>query len=98
MSKAKKATVNDMDTLAEDARALLHATCEVSGEKVAEARERVSAALERGKEMYGDAKDKVVAGAKAGDKLVRKNPYAAVGVAVGIGALIGYILGRRRSD
>jgi ElaB/YqjD/DUF883 family membrane-anchored ribosome-binding protein len=98
MSKHRKEAVNDMGTLAEDARALLAATSEVAGEKVSEARNRLSAALERGKEMYGDAKDKVVSSAKAGDKFVRGNPYAAVGIAVGVGALIGYLLSRRKSE
>ena len=98
MSKARKTTTPDRESLAEDARALLHATSEVAGEKVVEARNRLSAALERGKEIYGDAKDRAVAGAKAGDKFVRGNPYAALGIAVGIGAFVGYILGRRRSD
>jgi ElaB/YqjD/DUF883 family membrane-anchored ribosome-binding protein len=87
-----------MHSLAEDARALLHATSEVAGDKVAEARGRLSAALERSKEMYDDARAKAIAGAKAGDKLVRNNPYAALGIAVGVGALIGYILSRRRGD
>jgi ElaB/YqjD/DUF883 family membrane-anchored ribosome-binding protein len=88
----------DTDTLAEDARALLDATSEVAGEKVAEARDRLSVALERGKEMYDDVKERAVAGAKAGDKFVRDNPYAVLGIAVGVGALIGYIFSRRRSD
>ena len=36
---------NDTDTLAEDARALMAATADVAGEKVAEARRRLTAAL-----------------------------------------------------
>ena len=38
-----------MDTLAEDARALMTATADVAGEKVAEARTRLAAGLERAK-------------------------------------------------
>ncbi|HTD65221.1 MAG TPA: DUF883 family protein [Candidatus Limnocylindria bacterium] len=98
MNKHKRTATNDMSTLAEDARALLVATSEVAGEKVSEARDRLSAALDRGKEMYGDAKDRAVAGAKAGDKFVRTNPYAAVGIALGVGALIGIFMCRRKGD
>ena len=87
-----------MHSLAEDARALLHATSEVAGDKVAAARDRLSAALERSKELYGDARERAIAGAKAGDKLVRDNPYAALGIALGVGAFVGFILGRRRGD
>jgi ElaB/YqjD/DUF883 family membrane-anchored ribosome-binding protein len=87
-----------MHSLAEDARALLHATSEVAGDKVTEARNRLSAALDRSKELYGDARERAIATAKAGDKFVRGNPYAALGIAVGVGALVGFILGRRRGD
>jgi len=38
-----------MGTLAEDAHALMAATADVAGEKVAEARERLSVALENAK-------------------------------------------------
>ena len=63
MSKHRKQAVPDTNTLAEGARALLDATSEVAGEKVAEARDRLSVALERGKEMYDDVKERAVAGA-----------------------------------
>ena len=96
MSKHRKQAMADTDTLAEDARALLDATSEVAGEKVAEARDRLSVALERGKEMYDDVKERAVAGAKAGDECVRGNPYAAIGIAVGVGLLIGYVFARPR--
>ncbi len=98
MSKHKHEVTNDVDTLAEDARALLAATSEVAGEKVAEARHRLNTALERGKEIYGNVQDQVMAGAKAGDKFIHENPYAVVGIAVGAGALIGYLLSRRNGS
>ena len=60
MDKQKQAVSNDMGTLAEDARALMAATADVAGEKVGEARKRLAAALESGKEIYGRARDKAV--------------------------------------
>jgi ElaB/YqjD/DUF883 family membrane-anchored ribosome-binding protein len=98
MSKLKKTVNNDMNTLAEGARELLAATSEVAGEKVAEVRQRLNGALERGKVIYSDAQDKAIAGAKAGDKLVRNHAYAAVGIAVSLGALLGYVLARRSGE
>jgi ElaB/YqjD/DUF883 family membrane-anchored ribosome-binding protein len=86
-----------MGTLAEDARALMAATVDVAGEKVGEARKRLAAALERGKEIAGDVRDKAVAGAKATDKAVREHPYQAIGIALGVGMLLGYLVARRRS-
>jgi ElaB/YqjD/DUF883 family membrane-anchored ribosome-binding protein len=97
MDKETQASSNDMGTLAEDARALMAATADVAGEKVGEARKRLAAALERGKEVYGRVREKAVQGAKATDEAVREHPYQAIGIALGVGALIGYLVARRCS-
>ncbi|MDB6027216.1 MAG: protein ElaB [Verrucomicrobiales bacterium] len=95
MNKQTQAVRDDLGTLAEDARALLSATADVAGDKVGEARQRLAAALESGKEMYGRVRDKAVEGAKATDKAVHEHPYKAMGIALGVGALVGYLLARR---
>src|ERR1700744_4311637 len=97
MNKQSQATENGFGTLAEDARALMAATADVAGEKVGEARKRLAAALESGKQIYGNVRDKAVEGAKAADKTVRENPYQAIGIALGVGAVIGYLAARRCS-
>jgi ElaB/YqjD/DUF883 family membrane-anchored ribosome-binding protein len=96
MDKHKHAASNDVSTLAEDARDLMAATADVAGEKVAEVRKRLAAALESAKEMAGNVRDKAVAGAKATDEAVREHPYQAIGIALGAGVILGYILARRR--
>ena len=97
MNKETQAIGNDMGQLAEDARALMAATADVAGEKVSEARKRLAAALERGKEIAGNVRDKAVAGAKAADEAVREHPYQAIAIGVGVGAILGYIIARRCS-
>ena len=97
MDKQTQILRDDIGTLAEDARALLNATVDVAGEKVGEARKRLAAALERGQEMCGCVCEKAREGAKAADQVVHKHPYQAMGVALAVGALIGYVLARRRS-
>ncbi len=87
----------DLGTLAEDAQALLGATADATGEKVCEARQRLSAALEMGRKALGQVKDKAIQGAKATDQAVREHPYAAIGIALGVGVLAGFPLGRRSS-
>ena len=86
-----------MGQLAEDAQALMSATVDVAGEKVSEARKRLGAALERGREIAGGIRDKAVAGAKAADEAVHEKPYQAIAIAVGVGLVAGYILARRCS-
>lgn len=95
MNKSQS-TENDLGTLAEDARALIAATADVAGDKVGEARKRLAAALESGKQIYGRVRDKAVEGAKAADQTVRENPYQAIAIAFSAGALIGYLVAARR--
>ena len=97
MDKQTQATSNDMGTLAENARALMAATADVAGERVSEARKRLAAALEQGKELYGRVREKAVEGAKATDEAVHEHPYPAIGIALGVGALVGYLVARRCS-
>ena len=79
-----------------DAQALLSATAHVAEEKVIEARKRLTAAIEKGKEAWDTVQEKAVAGAKATDQVIRENPYKAMLVALGVGAVVGYLLHRRR--
>jgi ElaB/YqjD/DUF883 family membrane-anchored ribosome-binding protein len=90
--KEKQAGENNMDTLAEDARALLAATADVAGDKVCEARKRLTAALDSGRRIFGRVKEKSLEGAKATDEAVREHPYQAIGIALGVGALVGYLV------
>src|SRR5829696_1586532 len=93
MEKQTQAMRDDLNTLAEDARALMVATADVAGEKVSEARKRLAAALESGKEVYGRVRDKAVEKAKAVAETVHEHPYQAMGIALGVGAIIGCLLG-----
>jgi ElaB/YqjD/DUF883 family membrane-anchored ribosome-binding protein len=69
----------------------------VAGEKVGDARKRLAAALDRAKEIGGCVRDKAVAGAKAADQTIRENPYQAIAIGVGVGAVLGFLLARRCS-
>ena len=98
MNKQTRAISNDVGQLAEEARALMAATADVAGEKVGEARKRLAAVLGSGREIFGRVRDKTVEGAKATDEAVREHPYQAIAIGVGLGALIGYLVTRRRRE
>jgi ElaB/YqjD/DUF883 family membrane-anchored ribosome-binding protein len=89
------AVSHDAGTLVEDARKLLDATSEIADEKITAARKRLTDALETGKETYENLQGKVVKGAKIADRTVRRHPYESIAVALGIGALIGFLFSRR---
>jgi ElaB/YqjD/DUF883 family membrane-anchored ribosome-binding protein len=81
--------------LVEDAKELMSATAHVAEEKVIEARKRLAAALERAKDAWNTVQEGAVARAKATDQVIRTHPYQSIGVAFGVGALIGYLISRR---
>jgi ElaB/YqjD/DUF883 family membrane-anchored ribosome-binding protein len=95
MNNQTQATGNDIASLAYHARALMEATADVAGEKVREARLRLTAALENSKEIYGRVRDKTVGYAKATDEAVHAYPYQAIGIAFGVGALLGFLVAQR---
>lgn len=65
-----------------------------SSHVVADLRERLEAGLEKLNGYYGDAKDKVVAGARRTDETIRTHPYESLAVALGVGVLIGALIRR----
>ena len=88
MDKQTHATSSDMGTLAEDARALMAATADATGETAAESRKRLTVTLERGKKLYGDLSVKAYDSALNADEAVSKYAYHAIGVVAG--AFLGF--------
>jgi len=97
MDKQKQTNENNLGTLAEDARALVAATADVAGDKVADARKRLAAALDSGKELMGRVREKAAQHVSAADQVIRDNPYQTVAIALGVGAVIGFLVASRCS-
>jgi ElaB/YqjD/DUF883 family membrane-anchored ribosome-binding protein len=82
----------------EEGKDLLAQTAEVTEHAVVEARNRLRAAIEATGETCTRVKERAIEGAKATDKMIRANPYQAIGIAFGVGALMGFLLSRRSRD
>ena len=95
MSKNTQEVRDDINVLAEDARALMAATANVAEDQVVQARQRLAAALERGTRVCGRVRDEAVAKAKATDHALHAHPYQAVGLAFGAGVVLGCLASRR---
>lgn len=96
---ARERIMADLQTLTRDAEDLLKATAGDVSDKAKEARGRVAAALERAKTTYAHLQEQTVATAKAAakkaDTVIRDHPYESIGVAFGIGLLIGVLVTRK---
>lgn len=91
--------VADLKVVVADAEDLLKVTASQAGEKVAVAREKIQASLEQAKVKLAAAEtvalDKAKLAASATDEYVHQHPWRAIGVAAGIGLVIGMLIGRR---
>lgn len=90
--------VSDLKVLIGDAEALLKATANQAGEQVAAVRRRIEESLKEGKETLADAEDILIEKTKdaavAACDYVQKNPWSAVGIAAGIGLVLGLLIRR----
>lgn len=98
MNAQNNETNDNLAQLAQDTNALLAATADATDDTVVEARNRLKSFLDATGETCARVRAKAVEGAKATDKVIRENPYQAVGIAFGVGALLGYLLSRRGRD
>lgn len=91
--------VTDMKSVIADAEDMLHATADQAGEKVATIRARIQERLKEAKVRLGEAEAALITktreAARATDTYVHESPWTAVGIAAGVGLLVGLIIGRR---
>ena len=95
----KDKLVADLKVVVADAEELLRATAGQAGEKAAELRGRLQDRLNTAKINLAEAQAAVVDRAKqvgrATDDYVHDNPWRSVGIAAGVGFIVGLLIGRR---
>lgn len=95
----KEQLIADFKVVVADAEALLKATANQGGEAVANLRAKTEASLAAAKVKMEDAQEALVEktkeAARAADNYVHDKPWNAVGIAAGIGLVIGLLIGRR---
>ena len=95
----KEKLAQDLKIVISDAEELLRATASQAGEKVSAAREKIQESLRRSKVKLAEVEDILIdkgkLAARATDEYVHDHPWRAVGIAAGIGLIIGMLISRR---
>lgn len=91
--------MEDLRRVVVDVEGLVKATAGQAGERLGEARAKAEdtlrSARERLSEFEEQAREKAVEAAGEADRLVRDNPWQAVGIAAGVAFLLGILVSRR---
>lgn len=87
--------LEDLRAVVQDGEELLKAGASELSDRGMAARERLSAALELAKETRRKLEERAMAGAKATDKVIREHPYESIGIAFGVGMLLGVLIHRK---
>jgi ElaB/YqjD/DUF883 family membrane-anchored ribosome-binding protein len=95
MEDTTEKLLEDVKQVVRDGEELLRAGAGEISEKGKAARARLAAALDSAKETGRRLQEKTIAGAKATDKVIREHPYQSIGIAFGVGLLIGVLVNRK---
>ena len=89
----------DIQNVVSDAQDLLKTVQDQGSEKIGEMRAKVQTQIDAARQSLAELQQSVQDGAKVAmsttDEYVRANPWRAVGISAGIGALIGFLIARR---
>ena len=91
--------MSDLRLVIADAEELLRLTADQAGESAAELRGRVQSRIQQAKaellHLQQVAVEKVKTAGHATDEFVHENPWKSIGVAAGVGLVVGLLIGRR---
>ena len=95
----KEQLISDFKVVIADAEALIRATANQGGEAVVNLRAKAEESLAAAKVKLADAQEALIEkgkiAAQATDDYVHEKPWHAVGIAAGVGLVVGLLIGRR---
>ncbi len=94
--KTVETLASDLSKLMEEVEHLLNdSTSNHAEEKIELLRSRFTQAQDRLGSLYTNARRKLADGARATDETIRSHPYESIGIALGLGVLLGAVFARR---
>lgn len=87
--------VGDVKKVVHDAEDFLKEIADEAGDKAVAARARLSSAVQTARQSCERLQEKAKAGVQTADEAVRQHPYQSLGIAAGVGLLLGFLLGRK---
>jgi ElaB/YqjD/DUF883 family membrane-anchored ribosome-binding protein len=87
--------VSDLKSVTKEAEELLKTVAGEEGDGSREVHRRLSAAIESAKATYRRLQEQAVEGAQATDRVIRAHPYESLGIAFGVGLLVGLLVARK---
>jgi ElaB/YqjD/DUF883 family membrane-anchored ribosome-binding protein len=95
MSTRTEKLLGNLKSAATHAEELIESTAGQLTEKSKEARTRLNDALESAQRSCEELQERAVAGLKTAEDTIKAHPYKTVGIALGVGLLVGLLLTRR---
>ena len=96
---SKAQLIEEFKALVADAEALIKATAKDGSASVSKVRSKAEASLSAAKDKLEDLQDDLIekgkAATQAADEYVHENPWKSVGIAAGVGLIIGLLMSRR---
>jgi ElaB/YqjD/DUF883 family membrane-anchored ribosome-binding protein len=98
-AEQKTKLMNDLQVVIEDAQEMLRMTADQMGDSALGVRARIEARLAEASRDLKDLQEAAVTRAKAAghatDEFVQHHPWQSIGIAAGIGLLVGLLIARR---
>ena len=98
-SDQKDKLMGDLRVVIADAEELLRMTVDQTGEGAADLRSRIQTRLSQARVELMHVQEMAVAKVKAAghatDEFVHENPWKSIGIAAGVGLVVGLLVGRR---
>lgn len=87
--------IQDLKQLIIDSEELIKATADSTGEKIQELRKKLENAVQSARETCQRLEQTTKPQVERIDNIIRNHPYESIGMAFGIGFLIGLLFGRK---